>query len=262
MRTWLRTLATASLVIAWPMTGGVAHALAADVGGAGVGDGLKYAIALATVGILALLLLALRFRRRAAGDTNVDIATADALTPSPDDDRSEEARLPRWRRPSVVAARFGLARPGSDHVDPRAFDEETTDPDAERMVVRYDAVPLVDEPDDVLGRLVDELGIGDEVEIVERDALWVRVRTPAKRSGWVPAMALARHDELPETWAEDVPTPADEPDGSDGPALEDLLAAIAAQRRAEVSTAAEPAQAKRTRSGRTTTRRKAAGAGS
>ena len=45
--------------------------------------------------------------------------------------------------------------------------------------VRYDGVPLLDRPDDVLqGRTMQELDGGDQVDVLERAEIWARVRTP------------------------------------------------------------------------------------
>ena len=56
--------------------------------------------------------------------------------------------------------------------------------------VRYDGVPLLDRPDDVLGRPMQELDGGDEVNVLERAEIWARVRTPDNLIGWVPCMTL------------------------------------------------------------------------
>jgi hypothetical protein len=261
MHTWLRKLPTAALAFATAMAW-VGGAFAAEPGDpVAIDDALKYMVGLGSVVVLALLLLSLRFRRVRAPD-GVDAAHEDEprgpATPPSD---SPEAHLPRWRRPSVVADRLGMARPAEQRGDRQTFDGE--EPGTERMVIRYDAVPMVDEPDDVHGRLVDELSAGDEVQILQRDAVWVRVRTPAGRDGWVPAMTVASHDEVPDRWAEDVVPAAEEPEPRDGPPLEDLLAAIVEQRRREAEpTAADVPAPKRSRTSRVPTRRKAAGAGS
>jgi hypothetical protein len=101
--------------------------------------------------------------------------------------------------------------------------------------VRYDGVPLLDRPDDVLGRLMQELDGGDEVNVLARAEIWTQVRTPDNLVGWVPSMTLVAVSASP---AEEVPEPpvaidldlsatAEEPI-----ALEALFEAIAAQRMA------------------------------
>lgn len=233
MRDAVRRSTLIAAVIAWAMTGATATAYAADASGLiSFSDGPKYAIALATVGFLVALLLILRMARRRGGPGDADPAESEpATTTAP---ASPEAHIPRWRRPSVTAARFGLSSPVAGRSGRRAFaDEPSDDQPAERLVVRYDGVPLVDGPDDVHGRTIDELDAGDEVEVVEREDVWIHVRTPAGRSGWVPAMTLAVVGELPSAvWAPAVAAPdpaaAVEPAG---PPLEALLEAIVAERR-------------------------------
>jgi hypothetical protein len=111
------------------------------------------------------------------------------------------------------------------------------------LVVRYDLVPLLDRPDEALGLSQAELDSGDEVEVLERDAIWTRVRTPAGRAGWIPAMTLTSVDPTVYEPAAETP-PAEDIDGAAGqddqPALETLLA-IAAERRARMDAQARVA---------------------
>jgi hypothetical protein len=101
--------------------------------------------------------------------------------------------------------------------------------------VRYDGVPLLDRPDEVLGRTLRELDGGDEVEVLERAEIWAQVRTPNNLTGWVPSMTLA---DVSAAAAEDGPGPSvvvdlDPPAVEEEPiALEALLEAVAAQRMA------------------------------
>jgi hypothetical protein len=153
-----------------------------------------------------------------------------------------DLNLPRWLDPSVTAARFKTdattkARP-ADAVAitaaraPMVF-VATGEEVAERRRVRYDGVPLLDRPDDVLGRMLRELDGGDEVEVLERAEIWAQVRTPSDLIGWIPGMTLS---DVSTAAAEDVPDNSDaiEVDLSatvdEEPAFEVLLAAIAAQR--------------------------------
>ncbi|HEV8489123.1 MAG TPA: SH3 domain-containing protein [Candidatus Limnocylindrales bacterium] len=154
----------------------------------------------------------------------------DAPSTTPD----EESLLPRWLRPSVRAARVASPKPPApkERRAPLLF-AAPVDGATERLVIRYDRVQLLDRPDDALGMPVGELDTGDEIDVLERDAIWVRVRTPADRDGWVPAMTLAPPDALPPEPAPEAA--AEQSAGSvvepDQPALEELLA-IAAERRA------------------------------
>jgi hypothetical protein len=232
----------ASLAIAWAMAGASAYAFAAadEVAPAGPDSGPKLAIGLATAAFLVVLLLLLRvsrLRRRADRLAALRDGEGDAGDAAPEPVAAGgEADLPRWRRPSVVAARFGFSSPAATRTDRLAFEPDADQP-AERLVVRYDAVPLVHEPDDLHGRTIAELSAGDEVEVIERQAMWVHVRTPAARSGWVPAMTLATLGELPpEVW-EPVAEPEEAGPIDQGPPLEALLEAIAAERRNQLAAA-------------------------
>lgn len=55
---------------------------------------------------------------------------------------------------------------------------------AERAMVRFGAVSLTDVPDETTGTTVAEVHGGDEVVIVDRQGVWVRVRTAAGVEGW------------------------------------------------------------------------------
>ncbi len=150
--------------------------------------------------------------------------------------------MPRWLRPSVAAARVGigpttviepeapaLAGPGR----PRRVFTGGIERGVERVVVRYDRVPLLDVPDDALGRTKAELDADDEVEVIERDGIWAQVRTPTGAVGWVATMTIAQRagastdddSATPTTSAAPGPAPA-----ADGPPLEALIEAIVAQR--------------------------------
>ena len=98
----------------------------------------------------------------------------------------------------------------------------------------FDGVPLLDRPDEALGRTHLELDRGDEVELVERQTVWARVRTPTDVNGWVLTMTLGG---IGASSTEDVgpavrPAPEPLPPADEPPSLEALLAAISAERRA------------------------------
>jgi hypothetical protein len=171
------------------------------------------------------------------------------------------ANLPRWLDPSVTAARFrtdtttaaraaaATVAVSSSRARPAVVFTDAVDEPTRRRLVRYDGVPLLDRPDDALGHARGELDGGDEVEILERQDIWARVRTPAGAEGWVPNMTLSAavaatdedHFMAPDVSVSDQATPTDEP-----PSLEALLEAIAAQRltrqqpESEVSAPAPP----------------------
>ncbi len=98
--------------------------------------------------------------------------------------------LPRWRRPSLMAARKSdpiRAMPAATSTFARVPGAGT---DAERRIVRYAIVRLLDQPDEVNGATVGSLDEGDEVEVLERRGLYRRVATSDGRSGWLHKMTL------------------------------------------------------------------------
>jgi len=151
-----------------------------------------------------------------------------------------EADVPRWRRPSVVAARFetdNTVIQRAATVDqttgrhaPSVFTDRTTDAGG-RMRLRYDAVPLLDRPDDVLARTQAELNAGDEVLVLERGEIWANVTTPAGVMGWVPSMVLVEESEMMDEGGSGI---ADDPatiqPSAEPLSLEMLLEAAAARR--------------------------------
>ncbi len=102
-----------------------------------------------------------------------------------------DLNLPRWRRPSLLAARKSdPVRNGVEHVNLTFGIESTPTARGERHVVRYRLVRLLDRPDELLGQAVDSLDEGDEVEILERRGTYRRVTTPDGREGWLHRMTL------------------------------------------------------------------------
>ena len=99
--------------------------------------------------------------------------------------------LPRWRRPSLLAARKSdPVRNGIEHVNLTFGVENAPTAHGERHVVRYRLVRLLDRPDELLGQAVDSLDEGDEVEILEQRGTYRRVATPDGREGWLHRMTL------------------------------------------------------------------------
>jgi hypothetical protein len=98
--------------------------------------------------------------------------------------------LPRWRRPSLLAARKSdPIRNGADHVN-LTFEARGGAASAERQVVRYRLVRLLDRPDELLGQAIDSVDEGDEVEVLEHHGTYRRVQTPDGRQGWLHRMTL------------------------------------------------------------------------
>jgi uncharacterized protein YgiM (DUF1202 family) len=113
----------------------------------------------------------------------------------------------------------------------------------ERSVVRYDLVPLLDSPDEVTGIPLAELRAGDEVDVIGRRAVWVEVRAPNGRAGWVHRTTLETvkdgSHQSAAVGGDTAPAAADgtASDEPDPRALDQLLAAIVAQRRAALVSA-------------------------
>jgi hypothetical protein len=130
-----------------------------------------------------------------------------------------EAGMPRWRRPSVQAARFsdpqktmGASRP------PMRFTPDTAPTTAELRVVRYAMVPLLDRPDEVLGMQIADLMAGDELHVVESSGPYWEVVTPDGERGWVHRTTLGMPAAIGRA-------PIDEPKIEAEDALSALLAA-------------------------------------
>ena len=102
----------------------------------------------------------------------------------------DEATLPRWRRPSLKAARLANDRKPVETV-PLAFAAAATAAATERRRVRYAVVPLVDAPDEIRSTEIGQLQEGDEVELLSSEGRWMRVRTPVGTIGWVHKTTLA-----------------------------------------------------------------------
>ncbi len=97
-----------------------------------------------------------------------------------------EALMPRWRRPSLLAARRN--DPSRSGVIDRAsmhFTPDTAPTTAELRIVRLAVVPLLDRPDEVLGMQITDLILGDEVQVTESTGAYWEVVCPDGERGWV-----------------------------------------------------------------------------
>jgi hypothetical protein len=52
-------------------------------------------------------------------------------------------------------------------------------------------VPLRSQPDELGGRLIERLDVGDEVDVLRQDGTYCFVRTPSGAEGWLPGLAVA-----------------------------------------------------------------------
>jgi hypothetical protein len=96
----------------------------------------------------------------------------------------EELGIPRWRRPSLRAARGVADRSGPIEHVPVRFGRSTV-PGGPRRRVGYRLVRMSTEPDELRGAEVGRLDRGDEVEVLREEASYVLVLTPDETIGWV-----------------------------------------------------------------------------
>lgn len=105
-----------------------------------------------------------------------------------------EASMPRWRRPSLRAAR--QSKPGISleavEAERLTFDHGAIQPTGEREVrrIRYRMVRVGDGPDEILSTEIGRLDEGDEVELLQHAGAYWQVRTPLGQVGWVHRMTL------------------------------------------------------------------------
>jgi hypothetical protein len=116
----------------------------------------------------------------------------------------EEAGIPRWRRPSVRAARQvserGVVLP---HVPLRFIGQAGVEVTSDRRVVRYRLVRVSSVPDELAGEEVGRLDRGDEVEILREESGYFLVRAPDGTEGWIhrTTVATPQTDELEDKTA-------------------------------------------------------------
>lgn len=102
-----------------------------------------------------------------------------------------EANMPRWRRPSLLAARHSdPTRMAPVHRMPMTFSDVSGELDL--RVVRYAVVPVLDRPDEVLGLQVGDLASGDEVQVLNTSGAYIEVLCPNGDQGWVHRTTLGQ----------------------------------------------------------------------
>ncbi len=181
-------------------------------------DGLSRLVLVAAVVSTGITLVVAFFlfgrRRRDDEPDHLELATAAAAAygempvvapPIDPGTGGTDVDLPRWRRPSLLAARksdperSGAPMPGAGHL---TFTGSAVAAGLERRRVRYRIVRLLDQPDEVVGATVGSLDEGDEVEVLETRGMYRRVRTPDGRSGWLHKTTLGdlleAHEPEPE----------------------------------------------------------------
>lgn len=113
-----------------------------------------------------------------------------ALAPPPlTAQEAAEATMPRWRRPSLIAARTAMVStsPSAAQPDGLTFSEGqlAAAGELELRGVRYHMVPLLDRPDQLAGNQLGTLDMGDQVQVIARNGVYVHVRTPLGHAGWI-----------------------------------------------------------------------------
>jgi len=125
----------------------------------------------------------------AASTQRIEESTAvDAMAPplsSSSSSMDPEANMPRWRRPSLLEARRAdPLRQAQSYRLPMRFTDDRAG-STEVRVVRYQVVPLLDRPDEVLGVRLCDLESGDEVLAVGASGGFVEVDCPNGEHGWI-----------------------------------------------------------------------------
>jgi hypothetical protein len=117
-----------------------------------------------------------------------------------------DGHLPRWRRPSLIEARKKDPTREAHALQLLSFDHGLVAPvdDAERRIVRYTIVRLLDTPDELRGEEVGVLGQGDEIQVLGSEGVYRFVHCPDGRRGGVHPMPLGE-----PPGAADVPTGED-----------------------------------------------------
>jgi hypothetical protein len=138
------------------------------------------------------------------------------------DDADPEATMPRWRRPSLLAARRADPSRYEHHErPPMRFRPDLAPTTAELRVVRYAVVPLLDRPDEVLGLQVTDLIAGDEVQVIETSGAYWEIACPDGERGYVHRTTLA----LPSMVGREP-----DPERTAPPEADDVLSALLAAR--------------------------------
>jgi hypothetical protein len=118
-----------------------------------------------------------------------------------------EAGMPRWRRPSLQAARKADPSRSVAMNQPMTFDSGIVAAvdGRERRVIRYAVVRLLDAPDELRSAEIGQLDQGDEVQLIERSGAYWLVLCPNGQQGWIHKMTLGEvvSDAAP-TYARDV----------------------------------------------------------
>jgi hypothetical protein len=104
----------------------------------------------------------------------------------------DESGMPRWRRPSLMAARKADPRREVSVGATLSFDDGAIDPldGHERRRIKYRLVRLLDAPDELRSNEIGLLDEGDEIQLLERSGSFWLVLCPDGSKGWVHRMTL------------------------------------------------------------------------
>jgi hypothetical protein len=124
---------------------------------------------------------------RAAMGAGIHDPNFNLVVESMDPDRivDPESLMPRWRRPSLLAARrLDPSRSVRYDRTPMLFDP-SVERTAQRRAIRISMVSLLDRPDEIMGRQITDLMHGDEVEVLQATGPFWEVACPDGTRGWL-----------------------------------------------------------------------------
>ena len=195
---------------------------------AGVGTTTAVAVGIVLAGVVGLAMAMRRSEPRMSAHDEIaammaegkrDAATpisptqatsVEAMAPQHTKELDPEANMPRWRRPSLLEARYSdPSRQAPVYRQPMRFAEA----EARRLdvrVVRYAVVPLLDRPDEVLGLRVSDLEHGDEVHVVGATGTFVEVQCANGQRGWVHRTTISQTAPAQAPTAAYLPSDADD----------------------------------------------------
>jgi hypothetical protein len=101
----------------------------------------------------------------------------------------DEAKLPRWLRPTLRDERQTGERPVAAPHEPELFAAKPKR-GVERRTIGYRLVRMTEGPDDIRSREVGRLDRGDEVDVIGEHEGFLKVRTPSGLEGWVPRVVI------------------------------------------------------------------------
>jgi len=221
-------LGLGSAIVRLLVVGGVMGAVLVGAVVAGLATTTAIAMGIVGAGIVGLLGVARRpaVQRLSAADQIAAMMAppAPAPQPRPSIARDEqvmappagepvdpESNMPRWRRPSLLAARHSdPTREAPVHRMPMTFSDVSAELDL--RVVRYAVVPVLDRPDEVLGLRITDLESGDEVQVTNTSGAYIEILCPNGDQGWVHRTTLGQRGGVSLPGAQRLAMPAEADD--------------------------------------------------